>query len=51
MDNKLTMYELSKLLDNAFPELDFRITECATKGTVAIVYFYEDKIQEGITNE
>jgi hypothetical protein len=44
MDNKLTMYELSKLL-----ELDFRITECATKGTVATVYFYEDKIQE-VTN-
>jgi len=46
MQEKLTMYELSKLLDNAFPELDFRITECATKGTTAVVYFYEDKEDE-----
>ena len=46
MSNKLTMYELSKLLDNAFPEIDFYITESATKGQVATVHFYEDKIQE-----
>ena len=46
MENKLTMYELGKLLDNAFPELDFYITESATKGQVATVYFYEDKLEE-----
>ena len=46
MNDKLTMHELNEMLNGAFPELDFHITECATKGTVATVYFYEDKIQE-----
>ena len=38
---KLTEHELLKRLDNDFSDLDFSVHESATKGTVAVVYFYE----------
>ena len=43
---KLTMHDVADLLGsfNDFDEIDYRIEECATKGCVAIVYFYEDKL-------
>jgi len=44
--NKLTEHELTKRLDNEFTDVDFRLTECPTKGVVANVYFYEDKLKE-----
>ena len=40
----LTEHELAKRLDNEFTDVDFRLTECATKGVVATVYFYEKKL-------
>ena len=43
---KLTMDELCDRLDNEFDDLDMQIKECATKGTVAVVYFFEDKIED-----
>ena len=43
---KLTEYELLKRLDNEFADVDFSMRDCATKGVVAIVYFYEDKFEE-----
>ena len=43
---KLSMDELCDRLDNEFDDVDMRIKECATKGCVAVVYFYEDKIEE-----
>ena len=45
---KLTMHDVADLLGsfNDFDEIDYRIQECATKGCVAIVYFYEDKVEE-----
>jgi len=43
---KLTMDELCDRLDNEFDDVDMRIEECATKGCVAVVYFYEDKIED-----
>jgi len=42
---KLTEHELLKRLDNEFDDVDFRITDCATKGVVATVYFYEKKLE------
>ena len=48
--NKLTEHELTKRLDNEFTDVDFRLTECATKGVVATVYFYEDKLKENESN-
>jgi hypothetical protein len=45
-ENKLTEHELIKRLDNEFDDLDFYITECATKGVVATVYFYEKKLEQ-----
>jgi len=47
---KLTEYELLKRLDNEFPDVDFSVRDCATKGVVAMVYFYEDKF-EGVNND
>lgn len=44
--SKLTEHELMKRLDNEFPDVDFHYTECATKGVVATVYFYEKKLDE-----
>jgi len=45
---KLTMHDVADLLGsfNDFDEIDYRIQECATKGCVAIVYFYEDKLSK-----
>ena len=43
---KLTENELFKRLDNEFYDVDFRVRDCATKGVVAVVYFYEDKFEE-----
>ena len=42
---KLTEHELLKRLDNEFNDVDFEITNCATKGVVATVYFYEKKLE------
>jgi len=44
--SKLTEHELMKRLDNEFPDVNFHYTECATKGVVATVYFYENKLDE-----
>ena len=46
MADKLTMHELCKRLDKEFDDVDMQIKECATKGTVAVVYFFEDKIED-----
>jgi len=46
MMEKLTEYELLKRLDNEFYDVDFSVRDCATKGVVATVYFYEDKFEE-----
>ena len=47
-ENKLTEHELIKRLDNEFYDLDFQITDCATKGVVATVYFYEKKLDQEV---
>ena len=46
MQNKITTGDVADLLGNFnhFDEIDYRIKECATKGCVAVVYFYEDKL-------
>ena len=44
--NKLTEHELFKRLDNEFDDVNFSIVAHATKGVVATVHFYEDKIEE-----
>jgi len=44
--DKLNEHELCKRLDNEFDDVDFSVHESATKGTVAVVYFYEDKLEE-----
>ena len=46
MNDKLTMNELCKRLDNEFNDVDLSIHDSPTKGTVAVVYFYEDKFEE-----
>jgi len=45
---KLTMHDVADLLGsfNDFDEIDYRIEECATKGCVAMVYFYENKLSK-----
>ena len=43
---KLTMDELRDRLINEFNDVDLFIHDSPTKGTVAVVYFYEDKIEE-----
>ena len=45
---KLTKHDVADLLGsfNDFAEIDYRIEECATKGCVAIVYFYGDKLSK-----
>ena len=43
-EDKLTMHELCKRIDNEFD--DVAIHDSPTKGTVAVVYFYENKLQE-----
>lgn len=44
--DKLTMHELCKRLDNEFDDVELSIHKSPTKGTVAVVYFYEDKIED-----
>ena len=43
---KLTMDELCDRLDNEFDDVDLSIHDSPTKGTVAVVYFYENKIED-----
>ena len=47
-NNKITIDEVADMLggSNIPPEIDYRIKECATKGCVAVVYFYEDKLND-----
>jgi len=51
MNNKLTMNELCKRLDNEFDDVHLSIHDSPTKGTVAVVYFYEDKFEEVLEDE
>lgn len=44
--DKLTINELCDRLDNEFDDVELSIYESPTKGTVAVVYFYEDKIED-----
>ena len=46
VENKLTMHELCKRVDNEFSDLDLSIHDSPTKGCVAVVFFYEDKLEE-----
>jgi len=46
VENKLTMHELCKRIDNEFDDVDLSIHDSPTKGTVAVIYFYEDKLEE-----
>ena len=45
-ENKLTMHELCKRIDNEFYDVDLSIHDSPTKGTVGVVYFYENKFKE-----
>ena len=47
-NNKITIDEVADMLgaSNIPPEIDYSIKECATKGCVAVVYFYEDKLND-----
>ena len=40
---KLTMEELCERIDNEFDDVDLHIEKCATKGCLAVVYFYEER--------
>ena len=44
--SKLTMHELCKRIDAEFYDVDLSVHDSPTKGTVAVVYFYEDKLEE-----
>lgn len=44
--SKLTMHELCKRIDAEFDDVDLSIHNSPTKGTVAVVYFYENKLDE-----
>ena len=44
--DKLTMQELCERLDKEFNDVDLSIHTSPTKGTVAVVYVYEDKLEE-----
>ena len=46
MMSKLTMQELCKRIDAEFYDVDLSVQDSHTKGTVAVVYFYEDKLEE-----
>ena len=46
MNEKLKMHELCDRLDNEFDDVELSIHDSPTKGTVAVVYFYEDKVEE-----
>ena len=45
---KITIDDVADMLgcSDIQSDIDYTITECATKGCVAIVYFYEDKLSE-----
>ena len=43
--NKLTMTNYVRL-DNEFDDVDLSVHDSPTKGTVVVVYFYEDKFEE-----
>ena len=45
-EDKLTMHELCKRIDNEFDDVDLAIHDSPTKGTVAVVYFYENKLKK-----
>ena len=51
MNDKLSMNDLCKRLDNEFNDVDLSIHDSPTKGTVAVVYFYEDKFEEVLEDE
>ncbi len=51
MKDKLTMNELCKRLDNEFDDVHLSVHDSPTKGTVAVVYFYEDKFEEVLEDE
>jgi len=45
---KLSMQDLIEKMDEfelQNEEIDFRVTRCATKGTLAVIYIYEDKLE------
>mgnify|MGYP003142177528 CR=1 FL=1 len=44
--SKLTMNELCDRLDAEFDDVDLSIHTSPTKGTLAVVYFYENKIED-----
>jgi len=46
--SKITKEEVVDMLgcSDIPPEIDYRITECATKGVACIVYFYEDELSK-----
>ena len=44
--SKLTMHELCKRIDAEFDDVDLSIHNSPTKGTVAVVYFYENKMRD-----
>ena len=46
--SKLTEHELFERLNNEFKNVNFSIVPHATKGVVATVHFYEDKIEDKI---
>ena len=39
-------HELCKRIDNEFYDVDLSIHDSPTKGTVGVVYFYENKFKE-----
>jgi len=46
---KLSMQELIEKMDEfelQHEEVDFRVTRCSTKGTLAVIYIYEDKLED-----
>ena len=44
--DKLTIDKLCDRLGNEFDDVELSLHESPTKGTVAVVYFYEDKIED-----
>ncbi len=47
--SKLSMQELIQKLDDfelQNEEIDFRVTRSETKGTLAVIYIYEDKLED-----
>jgi len=45
-NNILTIDELCDRLDSEFDDVELSIHDSPTKGTVAVVYFYENKVDE-----